>query len=119
MYEQNVRFRDVVRRKLAIMDEAESDGFTIYMDKVYGKVNGVSVEVCSIDDYPAYKEGTMVSDAQKRATAKYQSENVKKIQVKIFPKDHDLWEHYQSQPDKAEYIRNLIREDMSHHHGKE
>ena len=52
------------------------------------------------------------SDAQMRATAKYQRESTHKVQVRFFPKDEALWEHYQRQPNKAEYIRELIRRDM-------
>ena len=54
----------------------------------------------------------MVSDAQKRAHAKYQQEKVKKKLVRFFPKDKDLLEHLEKQPSQNAYILDLIRRDM-------
>ena len=54
----------------------------------------------------------MVSDAQKRATAKYQSERTKSVAIRFFPSDMDLYEHLQRQDSKAGYIKALIRADM-------
>lgn len=53
------------------------------------------------------------SRAQMKAIANYEKENVHRIQVKVFPKDADLWEWYQTKTDKQEYVRGLIREDMN------
>lgn len=53
-----------------------------------------------------------VSDAQKRATAKYVKERTHQFLVRFFPADEELWSHLQRQPRKAEYIKRLIREDM-------
>lgn len=53
-----------------------------------------------------------VSDAQKRATAKYVKERTHQFLVRFFPADEELWAHLQRQPRKAEYIKKLIREDM-------
>ena len=93
------------------MDEAESDGLTIYMGKVYGKVNGVSVEVCSIDDYPAYKGGGTMK-AQAKANSRYRAKSCKSVTVQFFPSDMELYEHLEKQDSKAGYIKRLIREDM-------
>lgn len=54
----------------------------------------------------------MATEAQLRATDNYRKKNVKTFTVKFFPADHDLYEYLQAQPKKAEYLRNLIREDM-------
>lgn len=54
----------------------------------------------------------MATDAQKRATARYERDHVKVIQVKVFPKDADLWAWYQGHENRQEYVRQLIREDM-------
>ena len=55
----------------------------------------------------------MVSDAQKRADAKYKKEKTHQLAIRFFPKDEQLWQHLQSQPKKAEYIKRLISDDMS------
>lgn len=54
----------------------------------------------------------MVSDAQKRAHAKYQQAKVKKKLVRFFPKDKDLLEWLEQQPSQNAYILDLIRRDM-------
>ena len=54
----------------------------------------------------------MVSEAQKRAHAKYQQEKVKKKLVRFFPKDKDLLEHLEKQPSQNSYSLDLIRRDM-------
>jgi len=57
----------------------------------------------------------MLSDAQKKAEYKYRKSGaVKSIRINVFPKDHDVYEHYAKQERKAEYIIGLIRADMSH-----
>ena len=38
--------------------------------------------------------------------------SVKTFLLRFFPTDYDLYEYLQAQPKKAEYLRNLIREDM-------
>lgn len=38
----------------------------------------------------------MSTEAQKRASAKYQREKVKRIPVKFYPGDEELYEHVQS-----------------------
>lgn len=59
----------------------------------------------------------MVSEAQKRANAKYAREKVRNQLVKFYPKDSDIWDHLQKQPNKMGYIKDLIRRDMEHHIG--
>ena len=54
----------------------------------------------------------MVSDAQKRANERYRKESVKQFAVRFYPADSDAWEHLQKQPNKAGYIKTLIRADM-------
>lgn len=53
-----------------------------------------------------------VSESKKRADAKYRKEKVKQYAISFFPADYDLYEHLQKQPNKAAYIRDLIRADM-------
>ena len=52
------------------------------------------------------------TEAQKRATAKYLKNNVKRAAVAFYPAEADLWEWLDAQPNKAGYIKRLIREDM-------
>lgn len=53
-----------------------------------------------------------VSEAQKRATARYIKRNVKRVQVAFYPAERDILEWLGAQPNKAGYIKRLIREDM-------
>lgn len=55
-----------------------------------------------------------VSEAQKRANAKYNKEKMIQRVVRFSPNERDLLEHLDSQPNKAGYIKQLIREDMKH-----
>ena len=52
------------------------------------------------------------TEAQKRATAKYIKQNVKRREVAFFPSEKDILDWLDSQPNKAGYIKRLIREDM-------
>ena len=54
----------------------------------------------------------MKSEAQKRALAKYRKEKTKQINIRFFPKDMDLWGYLQGKDNIAEYVRQLIRDDM-------
>lgn len=54
-----------------------------------------------------------VSDAQKRALAKYVKEKTHQYALRFFPADEALWEHLQKQPKKAAYIKKLIEQDMA------
>lgn len=52
------------------------------------------------------------SAAQLRANQKYKQEKIKRITVDFSPKEADLWDHVQQQPNKQGYIKSLIRADM-------
>ncbi len=55
----------------------------------------------------------MVSDAQKRASAKYQRLNTKQINLKFSPNEIELYEWVKSQSDAAStVVKNLIRKAM-------
>ena len=54
----------------------------------------------------------MTSDAQKRATAKYQKNSTKQISLRFFPAEMYLYDFVRSQDNTAGYLKNLIREDM-------
>lgn len=53
-----------------------------------------------------------VSDAQKRANERYRKQSVKQATVRFYPAESDLWDWLQSQPNKAGYVKELIRRDM-------
>ncbi len=53
-----------------------------------------------------------VSEAQKRANAKYNKEKMIQRVVRFSPNERDLLEHLDAQPNKAGYIKQLIREDI-------
>lgn len=55
----------------------------------------------------------MTSEAQKRASAKYDAENTTGIYLKLNNKtDADIIEHLAKQENKQGYIKELIRQDM-------
>ena len=54
-----------------------------------------------------------VSDAQKRAKAKYDLKTVQYVFRFRLGADADIIERLKSVPAKTEYIRKLIREDMN------
>ncbi|MEF2855826.1 hypothetical protein ACTQY8_05470 [Collinsella bouchesdurhonensis] len=53
-----------------------------------------------------------VSDAQKRASAKYNREKVTQKVVRFYPADADILRHAERQGAFATYVKRLIREDM-------
>ena len=53
-----------------------------------------------------------VSEAQKRASAKYRKANVKQAIARFYPSEADLWEFLQTKENKSGYIKDLIRRDM-------
>lgn len=53
------------------------------------------------------------TEAQKRADAKYVREKVKVYQLRFYPAESDLFEHFDKQPNKAGYLKELIRRDMA------
>lgn len=55
----------------------------------------------------------MVSENQKRSTAKYQTENTKVITIRVNKKlEPELLEWIESKSSKSKYILDLIRDDM-------
>lgn len=55
----------------------------------------------------------MVSEARKRANAKYAKHNVIRKSIALFPTDHDIIDWLDSLDEPcATYIKRLIREDM-------
>lgn len=59
------------------------------------------------------------SEAQKRASAKYQREKMQLRTVKFGPNDADILAHLDARPNKAGYIKALIRADMGRAGGDE
>ena len=53
-----------------------------------------------------------MTEAQKRAKAKYQSK-VKRLTIDFYPPEADLLEHIEKQPKKQTYIKDLVRRDMN------
>lgn len=54
----------------------------------------------------------MVSEARKRANAKYNREKMVQRVVRFSPNERDLLAHLDAQLNKAGYLKSLIREDM-------
>lgn len=52
------------------------------------------------------------SEAQKRASMRYDKMNMTARTVKFSPREHDLLEHLDKQPNKSGYLKELIRRDM-------
>ncbi len=55
-----------------------------------------------------------MSEASKRAKARYMRENVTRITVDFYPSESDLVLMLKNQPKKQTYIKNLIRADIVH-----
>ena len=53
-----------------------------------------------------------LTDAQRRAKAKYKAQKVRKILVEFYASDEDVWNKLQEQPNKQGYIKELIRKDV-------
>lgn len=54
----------------------------------------------------------MVSEAKKRANARYDKANMVQRIVRFSPRERDLLEHLDSQENRAGYLKGLIRADM-------
>ncbi|MEE1045456.1 MAG: hypothetical protein U0L51_08220 [Olegusella sp.] len=52
------------------------------------------------------------SEAQKRATARYQKANTKMRSIRFYPSERDLLAWLDVQPNKQGYVKALIRADM-------
>ncbi len=53
-----------------------------------------------------------VSEAQKRASAKWDKENMKQRVVRFYPGEEELLNKLDSQPNKAGYLKALIKADI-------
>ena len=53
-----------------------------------------------------------VYDSTKQAIAKYRKAKTKQFALTFFPRDMELYEHLQAQPNKSAYIKALIAADM-------
>lgn len=58
-----------------------------------------------------------LTDAQKRAQAKYVRESVKQTSLRFYPSEYDLWDWLNAQENKAGYMKELIRRDMEERAG--
>lgn len=56
-----------------------------------------------------------LSDAQKRANAKWDKENTRSKTIKFTKKDFDILDYLESQDNQAGFIKQLIREHMEAH----
>ena len=54
----------------------------------------------------------MATEAQKRASVKYDKANMVQRVVRFSPHERDLLAHLDAQENRAGYIKRLIREDM-------
>lgn len=52
------------------------------------------------------------SEAQKRASAKYNKEHMVQKVVRFSPNERDLLAHLEAQPNMSGYIKSLIRADI-------
>ncbi|QKF07196.1 hypothetical protein HLV38_02955 [Berryella wangjianweii] len=53
-----------------------------------------------------------VSDAQRKASAKYRREKVRQVAVSFYPAESAIYDHLKSQPNMSGYVKDLIRADM-------
>lgn len=51
-------------------------------------------------------------ESQKRATNEYRKRSVRSFNLKFYPADADILEWFENQPNKAQYLRDLIGADM-------
>lgn len=59
----------------------------------------------------------VVTEAQKRANAKYKRDKTKTALVRFYPSEAKLYEWLNSQENKMGYIKHLIRKDMQSKQG--
>lgn len=57
----------------------------------------------------------MESDAQRKANLAYRKKSTKQLNITLYPADQDIVDWLDGIANKAEYVRNLIREDMKKH----
>jgi hypothetical protein len=53
-----------------------------------------------------------LTEAQKRAKAKYAREKLKRLTVSFYPTEAELWDKIQEQDNQQSYIKSLIRKDI-------
>lgn len=53
-----------------------------------------------------------LTDAQRRAQARYVRESVKQTSLRFYPSEADLWEWLCAQENKQGYLKGLIRGDL-------
>lgn len=53
-----------------------------------------------------------LTEAQKRAKAKYNNAKVKRFTVSFYPTESKLYEHLAKQENKQGYIKSLIKKDI-------
>lgn len=53
-----------------------------------------------------------LTDAQRRAQARYVKKSVKQTSLRFYPAETDLWEWLDSKENKQGYLKSLIRADM-------
>lgn len=59
-----------------------------------------------------HREYIMATEAQRRASAKYDKANMVQRVVRFSPHERDILAHLDAQPNKSGFIKRLIREDM-------
>ena len=57
------------------------------------------------------------SESAKRADQKYKAEKTKRVTLRFYPADEDVFSHLQRQRSMQGYIKDLIREDMGAWYG--
>lgn len=58
-----------------------------------------------------------LSDARKRANAKYAKEKVRQVGLKFYPAESDIYEWVKAQDNVQGYVKALIRADMERARG--
>lgn len=59
-----------------------------------------------------------LSDARKRANAKYAREKVRQVGLKFYPAEADIYEWVKAQDNVQGYVKSLIRTDMERARGE-
>lgn len=54
-----------------------------------------------------------MSEAQKRATARYRKRALKFLTISFSPKDYDMLDYLDTKGARASYVKELIRRDMA------
>lgn len=60
-----------------------------------------------------------LSDARKRANAKYAREKVRQVGIKFYPAEADVYEWVKAQDNVQGYVKALIRADMERARGEQ